>query len=448
MSDRARVRRCAAILIASSLQWPGAGRAEPAPGEGGASRTATTAGDPRVRIRAEEEDGLDLGRLVLDLPAHLLELAFVPLLPLIVLDERYAIGKRLYDLFTNDDRTLALVPFVTPLDSSGLGFGAALIHQPHEVGVRTVVIGLAHLNGDYRIFGDVSHALDRTHLSLLVHGESQLDSDRRYYGTGRGTTQSAKHLFSYEAADAAAGVQWVEPRRGELSLGLSAGINRSLTEPTDAHGAPSVRPHGELEPPPGFGQQLAYGQGLLDAGFATRDANGRLHRGLELYGHVQVASAIDAHPELSGIQGRLEVIGHIPIFGHERMLVLAARGTWAAPLGAGREVPFFLYTFYGGPDALRGYPSYRFAGLFSWWSTAEYRYPIYHVPSTDLRWSAAWFGEVGQLGDHAGDLARGPLPFSFGAGLTLESIDAVLARFQIAGSPEGVQLTAAIGGLR
>jgi hypothetical protein len=412
------------------------------------TETATIPEGLRSRVRAEGEDQLEPHRMALDLPALIIDLAFVPFLPFIVLDQRYALGRRLYDLFTNDDRTLALIPFIDPFYTrgSGLGFGGALLYAPRGFAPHATVIGVVRTNGDYRLLGEMAHPIAGRAWWLSLYGNHEVDSDRRYYGTGSATRKEDLRHFSDESMAAAAELSWVEPTEGQLRLATAARVRRHGYQPGEDPDERSLQSDGSPLPPPAFGRTTHYGEGELSFTFDTRDRTGQPTRGILLDVGATFSRAFDA--PLSGYRAEAEVFAHFPVLEPDRVLVLSLGTAMAAPLGGGHEVPFPLYTSLGGSDRLRGYPTDRFSGRYAWWSSLEYRYPIYHSSFSNMTFSAALFGEIGQAGDRWPELIDRPLPFSIGAGVRLETLHRLLARFEVAGSPEGVRLNAAIGGLR
>jgi hypothetical protein len=403
----------------------------------GAEAVATSTSGLFSDVRSEGEDGLDLHRLALDAPALALELGLSVVMPLVALDQRFAAGRRLYDLLTNDERTLALVPVLDPFDtrSSGIGVGGALFFVPIDVDLSVVFVGLGRPNGDHRISGRVRHALVRRELWIVLSGDREEDQDRRYHGTGAGTSAGAERRFSDESTRSRVGLEWTEDG---IVVASSAGLARHSYGAGVDDDVPSVAAVDGPSPPPGFGGTFHVADARLVLGYATDPRPGR---GLSFEAAATGARSFDGGAAFA-LRGETALEVHIPILRPDRVLSFQA---YASAAGGG--VPFPIYAFLGGPDRLRGYPAHRFAGRLAWWASAEYRYRIFEMPYTDVRASAFLFFEGGQAADRPLDLIDRPIPFSAGVGLRVETHATVLGRFQVGGSPEGVRFTAVIGGM-
>ena len=129
-----------------------------APVSAASSTTASALERWTTGIRPETPPGLEMPYLLLRLPQYLVELAFVPLMPVATVFERYKLFERFLDLVTNENGTAALLPVVDPFNNAGLGAGAVFLYnEPFGSQDRFIALGQIYPNRD-RIFRSASRA--------------------------------------------------------------------------------------------------------------------------------------------------------------------------------------------------------------------------------------------------------------------------------------------------
>ncbi len=120
---------------------------------------------------------------------------------------------------------------------------------------------------------------------------------------------------------------------------------------------------------------------------------------------------------------------YLPIL-HGNWVLYAGLHVSTTTASQGREVPFFLMPFVGGPD-LRGYENYRFRDRHSMAFTAEYRW--YAQEYLD----AAVFYDAGKAVARRGDLDFSGLKSDVGIGVRLHGPTATVLRIEAARGREG-----------
>ena len=415
--------------------------------------TATTSAAERARwsraVAPEPEPELDLGRLMLRLPAHFIELAFAPLLPVAAVFERYHVVDRFFDLVTNDARTRALVPVIEPFSSSGLGFGAVLLYNdPLGSPDRLSIVGLVRTNRDRSISLSLSRRLPSlSGREISVSAGYNVDHDSRFYGVGPDTADTDERLVRRDAVDAQVELTLLNPSElPEWEAAAAVAYRRRRLSTGNGPQAPGLTRTDLVRPPPGFGRSLDFPELRIRTTYDSRDSEGRTTRGF--FADLQLAFTADTNgEELSGtrLTGRLGAF--IPVLPLFRVLFLTVGAAGSARVFGGSNLPLHFHTSLGGSNILRGYQRDRFVDRLAWWATAEYRFRFYEYAASSMQISAALFADTGRVGGKVSELVEGPLPYSVGLGLRFEQNLLLLGRLQVAYSPEGLRITVGIGDL-
>ncbi|MCK6547161.1 outer membrane protein assembly factor [Myxococcota bacterium] len=410
---------------------------------GGTSSTAAAIDALSSPIRAEEGPSrAQLLLLPLRLPEVLTELAFVPLVPLLLAMEKLHVHERFFDLVTNDERTMALVPIFDPINRSGISGGLAFLrNSPLGSPDRMIVLGLVRANRDYTTSLSYTRRLRVLSGKRIHFGAGYaLDHDQRYYGLGLGSRVEDERLIRSESADLDL---WIElPAPAIWNARVHASLRRRGLYPGTGD-APGLVAGADVRPPFAFERTLDYPEVALTLEYDTRDSESRTTRGVVLsLSGVATHDLNDA--ETGGLQATLVAGVYLPLAPLHRTLVLMTGASLASPIGADNEIPFHLLPSLGGSKTLRGYESGRYVDRVGLWGAAEYRYKIYEWSGSGTGLSATIFGDFGRVAPEMAELVRLPLRWSVGFGLRAEMNLFFLGRFQVAYSPEGFQFVLAV----
>lgn len=413
-----------------------------------AQTASSTAADAlTTKVRPEIDPGIDWPTLILRLPQDLLELAFTPLMPVVVAFERFHLVDRIFSLLTNEEKTLAFIPVVDPFNASGIGVGGTVLYNdPLGSDDRLVLLGVVRENRDRIIslsFGRRLPSLSGRAFSMS--GAYEADHDRRFYGTGPGTVESDERLVRVDGVDASVSFQLLAPARvPEYSADVEVAYRRRRIGVGSGDRAPSLAPNDVVEVPAGFGRTLDYPELTLETTFDSRDSFGRTTRGM-----VARLSSTFTHDVSGGSTGGVRIQGDfstfIPLLPLYRVLFFTVGAAGTIPVGEDTSVPLHQLVALGGSSRLRGYPSDRFLGRMGWWATAEWRYRFYEYEDSSIGMSAVFFGDVGQVADDFDDLGELDLPWSVGFSLRAEQNLFLLGRAQIAYSPRGFRFSVGVG---
>jgi hypothetical protein len=411
---------------------------------GASVRTSSTAlAALSSATRAEELPSPAQALLVpLRLPELLTELAFAPLVPLVLAMEKLRVHERFFDLVTNDALTMALVPIFDPVNRSGISGGLAFLrNSPLGSPDRMIVLGLVRANGDYTASLSYTRRLrvlsgKRIHLGLGY----ALDHDQSYFGLGLDARAEDERLLRLASADVDA---WIElPAPAIWNARVQASFRRRGLS-TGTGDAPGLVVGDRIDVPFGFGRTLDYPEVALTLEYDTRDSESRTTRGVVLsLAGLATHDLNDA--ETGGLQATMTAGVYLPVLPLYRTLVLMMGASLASPLGTDNEIPFHLLPSLGGSKMLRGYESGRYVDRVGLWGAAEYRYKIYEWSGSGNGLSATIFGDFGRVAPKMAELLETPLRWSVGFGLRAEMNLFFLARFQVAYSPEDFRFVLAV----
>jgi outer membrane protein assembly factor BamA len=408
--------------------------------------TATAAEDLTTGVRAEGEPSIDLVRVLLDIPGALVELAFTPLEPFLYLIEKGRLGERFFDLITNEDRTLAVLPVVDPFNGSGLGFGGVVVHNsPLGSEDRTVFVGLVRMNGDRSASLSVARRLPFLSGRVLSAGARySVDRDMRYFDLGADGEKEHMRRLRVDGLEAHLGIEIVRPSFAGFGAELEVGYRHRELSAGTAPGELGVGEDALVTPPPGFGRALDYPELTLKLTFDTRDSIARTTTGF-----ISALEATFTHDldggGTGGVLARGSFGGFIELLPLYRVLFLSAGAAASFPIQ--EDIPLHHLVQLGGNNLLRSYPRERFVERLGWWVTAEYRYHFFEYAATGYGLASALFIDVGRVGHDPKDLFGGPPAWSFGLGFRVETNLITLGRAQIAYGPEGFRFSIGFGEL-
>ncbi|MEM7677247.1 MAG: BamA/TamA family outer membrane protein, partial [Myxococcota bacterium] len=384
-------------------------------------------------------------------PQYLVELAFVPLMPVATLFERYDLLSRFLDLVMNEEGTAALLPLIDPFNNSGLGAGAVFLYnEPFGSQDRFIALGQIYENRD-RIFS-VSFARRFPTLSgrrVSLAASYNVDHDARFFGFGADRPNTALRSMRTDAVDAQFGITLINPTRlPEYFVEVAVAYRRRKlgTGNSTSNRGPGLTPQSGLPLPAGFREALDYPELTLSTEYDSRDSFGVTSKGL--FTRLRVTSTGDVNgARTSGIRADGVLAAFIPLLPRFRTLFVkvGASATAPLPLGDGHQVPLHMMANLGGSTNLRGYVNDRFVDRLGWWATLEYRYRFFDYADQGMGMSAALFADVGRVGPTVSDLIKSPMPWSVGLGLRLEQNLILAGRLQFAYSPEGFQFSVGFG---
>jgi outer membrane protein assembly factor BamA len=402
----------------------------------------STGAEHTSEVRAPDEEPIDPLRLVLGLPGDLTELALAPLAPVVVATERWQLHDRIFDLLTNEDRTLAVVPLIDVFSRSGPGLGVAVVqNKPLGSADRLILSIVGRTNEDRSASVSFNRRLPSlSGRELSVKAGYGTDHDARYYGLGGEAPPESRRLIRSDEIDLEAGIMVFRP---DFDWNMRAEIafrHRKIAPGTGKE--PILEPGGELTLPAGFGQGLDYPEATLRLYFDSRDSHGRTTSGIVAALEGTITNDLNS-AGTRALRATASFAAFLPLLPLNRVLYLAVGTSMAG--GVGGAVPLHQLVRLGGGSSLRGYDSERFVHRLGWWGSAEYRYDIFEYADTGNGFSAVIFGDLGQVGGDPEELVGSTLRWSVGFGLRAETDLFLLGRIQLAYSPEGFQLSLAFG---
>ncbi len=390
---------------------------------------------------ARPEVAPGLGWALLRAPEHALQVAATPIGLAIGAVERTRLDRRLYDLLTNDERTAFLLPGFTYSGTQGVGGGLTFRHTDLFGGSEHLTLrGQGWANRDWNVRGtldaDVAAFGDRR---LRLTAGAWDDRRERWFGLGGDTREDDERALRVHAVDARAGIGLLPGHAPPIQLALEGGwVFREYGPGDRGEDVPAATAGDGIA---GFGESSGFPEGGLRLRYDTRDTEGRTTRGV----FHELAGVVTQGDGESAVAGRAQAAVYLPVAPRARVVVLALAAEAVGPLRDGDAVPVHRLVTLGRDEGLRGYADGRFRGRYGWTGTAEYRYPLYTLWNTGITSSAAIFGDVGRVGQEARELAEGPVRWSAGLGVRVESAAALVFNAQIAFSPEGSELVGGVG---
>lgn len=400
--------------------------------------------------RRERAPGVEPLQLLLRLPEAFVEVALTPLLITVWALETYDVAERVLDVITNPERTAVFLPIIQPFGDSGIGFGGLLAwNAPLGGPDRLVLLALADLNEDWTVSVDFGRRLPFVSGRELSTGVSaSVDNDTRYYGFGSESREGDLRLLRRETIDLTTSITLISPAAPVLRAEAGLAYRRRALEVGSGGFAPPIDPDAPSDPelPPGFGLRLDYPEASAEFGVDTRDSFGLTSRGIVWNLAAAITHEINGG-DLGGIRSITEVAAFVPLLPRDRTLFVRLGAGASFPFRPEDSVPYHFLMRLGGNNTLRGYNDERFVDELAWWGTVEYRWFFYEWAGTGGGLVSTVFFDVGQVGRDVDDLFEGNLPWSTGFSIRVEQSLIMLGRLQVGFSPEGVQVSFAIGDL-
>ena len=390
---------------------------------------------------------LDLHWQILAVPETVVELAFTPIALLVTAFERYRLDRRIYDLLRNDAGTIVFTPRVKFSGSDGLGGGGKLSFKRLTTDESKLAFGgIARLNGDYELVSNYEQIVANLEGRAVVVGvEYELDQDLPYYGIGDETDN--RHVLLERRLRAGLDVELTGrgtttirgiARLGYLRDELTTGVAGGTSIPVED--VPGL----EVTLPPGFDATVNYARLELELDIDTRDTEHITSRGIlaRLIGSGSLSS--DDAPT-SGGRVIADFDWYWQVLPRKRVLVFSLGAGAAALLGQDDDVPLHELITLGRKDHLRGYSRGRLRDRYGWWTSIEYRYPIWEYQATGASLIPVVFADMGKVAGDFADLASGVVYYDAGFGIRGEHYNHFFFSFELGFSPEGPELGFSLG---
>jgi surface antigen Omp85-like protein len=285
--------------------------------------------------------------------------------------------------------------------------------------------------------------------AFLVEGEGELNSLRRsadtfvtlygkyersphmeFYGLGSRSRQEerSRYLLNTLSGELRAGYRFTRDFNIGVEL-LGGGVH---TGPSSGDDVPSIETIFNARTAPGlFDDTTFLGYGGF-AGYDTRDVPRGPRRG-GFYG-INFTRYVDmSGGRYTNRQLELEGQQFLPYFNATRVVALFARAKFAYTGQDARVVPFYLLAKLGGNFDLRGFGPYRFHDNNALFVAVEHRW--YAFAGLEM----ALFVGAGKTVPEKRDIFRSEMNYSGGIGFRARVNDAIVLRFDIARSREGLR---------
>ena len=313
----------------------------------------------------------------------------------------------------------------------GVGYDKALGSNdpdpdlPNRVGItaRGAYSTMGYARGSVGISFD---NLGGAPVDVLVLGQAYEFPQEDYFGTGIASSEENRTNYLLDSTEAGASARW-RPRFLDFGGGVWF-LNPRIGQGTDDR-YPTTTDVFDPATVVGITTQPDFMRADLSAAIDWRDQPLHPHRGGR-YGVV--FSRFDDRDLDSYDFRRVEVSlqQYVPLPSRYRIIALRAEGVFT-DADAGSEVPFYFQPTLGGARNLRGYREFRYRDQNSLLLGAEYRWEAWWAMD------AAFFMDAGTVAPTRRGLAISDMKVSYGFGLRFHSNSAVVARFDLAFSPEG-----------
>jgi hypothetical protein len=248
-----------------------------------------------------------------------------------------------------------------------------------------------------------------------------------FFGIGRNSLETNRTNYLQRSVEAGGSVRWRPGRWWVFGAGAT------YLTPEIGHGTDSRFPSTEevFDPAtiPGFVAQPDFLRADVSAALDWRDNPLHPHFG----GLIGVALSQFHDQDLNRYDFRrvdVDLQQYVPLPNRYRILALRAEAV-LTEADAGNQVPFYFQPTLGGANTLRGFREFRFRDANSLLLGAEYR------------WEAWWaldgalFVDAGTVAPTRGALSVSDMKVTYGIGFRFHSNSAVVARLDLAFSPEG-----------
>ncbi len=413
-------------------------------------------GQPRPGTESGRLDQVDpgdgtgrlIGRGLLWVPRLPFELALLPVRGIVYLGERYHAVSTVTEIFTTDDRHLALYP--TALFETGFGFNVGIRgYVKNVLGHGEKLKARAAFGGEYLWTAQLGLDTGRLLPGPVTASVDALYAQRdreRFFGYGN-TDATAAAVLPLDPLGPDAGVASryrIKVRRASARVAVQLHAEVRLTATSSLQDKnfegdspnltdPDLRDAYQLDRLPGSMTGTRFSYNELELGWDTRrqadpwDAAGMRSTGGLALAYAGHQHALDGGPDFFRIGVDLQRYIRLT----ERPRALQFR-LWAeAVTGERDEVPFTELPRIGGADLMRGYEFDRF------------RDRVATVAQASYTWAAAtWlapvlFVDVGRVHSGLDALSFDHPRVGFGAALEVYNRRGLLVRAQVASSLDG-----------
>jgi hypothetical protein len=293
----------------------------------------------------------------------------------------------------------------------------------------------------YSLRGDTVHEigdnprLEKGHVSLYGSAVYRHYPQLDFYGLGGGTSPDDHTNYLHQDAryELVAGYHF----RSSFAATVRGGFIQTFVGPGTKDDVPTIGAIFDDEDAPGLDEQPDFYRYGASVHFDSRDRPRNPHNG------GLVALLAERYDERGGdaftffrlaADGR----GFVSLGSPQRVLAVRAFASRDRPKD-GARVPFYLQESLGSGDTLRGFDRFRFRGEKVLLLQAEYRWEAW--PALEF----ALFADGGRAFRADEDMALDDLDADWGFGVRLKSHDAVLARLEVAFTPEGTAVLVRLG---
>jgi hypothetical protein len=277
--------------------------------------------------------------------------------------------------------------------------------------------------------------LDRGHVSLYGSAVYRHYPQLDFYGLGGGTDPADHTNYLHQDAryEAVAGYHF----RSGLAATVRGGFIQGFIGPGTNEDVPTIRTIFDDAAAPGLDEQPDFYRYGASIQVDTRDRPRNPHHG------GLVALLAERYDERGGDAFTFDRLaadgrGFVSLGSPQRVLAVRAFVSRDRPK-EGARVPFYLQESLGSGDNLRGFDRARFRGEKVLLLQAEYRWEAW--PALEF----ALFADGGRAFRADEDFSVEDLEADYGFGVRLKSHESVLARLEVAFTPEGTALLVRLG---
>jgi len=266
---------------------------------------------------------------------------------------------------------------------------------------------------------------------LTFYSKYERSPHMEFYGIGRDSRieDRTRYLLETVTEELRAGYRFTR----NINAGVEINGGYAHTGPTSGDDVPSIEAVFDATTAPGLFDDTSFiGYGGF-VGYDTRDLLRGPRRG-GFYG-VNFTRYIDLSEPGTYSHRELELEGQhfLPYFNETRVLALFASARFAYAGDDDRVVPFYILPKLGGNFELRGFNQYRFHDNNAFIAAIEHRW--YAFTGLEM----AVFMDAGKTVSNKGEVDFSGLNYSGGIGFRFRLEDAVVLRFDIAKSREGLR---------
>ena len=265
---------------------------------------------------------------------------------------------------------------------------------------------------------------------VTVYTKYERSPRTEFYGLGRDSQEEDRTGYLLQTLTGEVRTGYRFTRR--LNAGFEVGFGGVHTGPVSRDDVPSIETIFDATTAPGLFDDAKFIWWGGFAGYDARDVPRGPKRG-GFYGinfrrYVDLNEDKYAHRQID-----LEGQQFLPYFNETRVIALFVRATFAYTGRDDRVVPFYMLPKLGGNFVLRGFNPYRYHDHNAFMAAVEHRW--YAFTGLEM----AVFVDAGKTVANKGEMHLYGMNYSGGIGLRFRIQDAVVLRFDVARSREGVR---------